>query len=172
MSMNNTASELTLPPDVSGSNRGKLFAALFSLAMIGAVFWPIQQNWRAKPQDNFPLSYYPMFSNKREAVENFFYLVGLDAQGVRHQIPYRYIGEGGGNSVRRQLRKIIGEGRGPELAKTVAKRLAKKNTSPWSEIVSVTVCTGKYDVDAFFHGKKETVSENVKGSAQVKRKAQ
>src|ERR1041384_5564559 len=90
---------------------GKLRAACFSLALIGSVLWPIQENWRRKPHDNFPLSYYPMFSSKRDAVETFYYLFGRDEQGVRHYIPHKIIGAGGGNSVRRQLRRNVNEGR-------------------------------------------------------------
>src|SRR5262245_41098893 len=94
---------------------GKLTAVYVSLAMIGAVLWPIQQNWREKPVDNFPLSYYPMFSAKREATEAFHYLLGHDAQGARYIIPYQFAGSGGLNSVRRQIRRIVEDGRGPQL---------------------------------------------------------
>jgi hypothetical protein len=141
----------------------------FSFALIGAVLWPIQQNWRNHPKDNFPLSYYPMFSAKREAIETFYYVVGLDAEGKRHYIPSRLIGDGGENQVRRQLRKIINADRGPALAQQVAKRLANQNGSPWRQIVSVSVCRGRYSVDDFFHGRKEPVSESVAGFAEVDR---
>jgi len=60
--------------ETSGLNSGKRVAFLSSLAMIGAVLWPVHQNWRARPQDSFPLSYYPMFRAKREAIETFHYL--------------------------------------------------------------------------------------------------
>jgi len=152
------------------SRRGKSKAALLSLAMIGAVLWPIQQNWRDKPRDNFPLSYYPMFSARRDAVETFYYLVGRDAQGNRHYIRYKLIGTGGGNQVRRQLRRIINEGRAPELAKTVAKRLARQERAPWSDIITIAVCRGKFAVDDYFHGRKVPVQEQIKASCEVKRK--
>jgi hypothetical protein len=150
---------------------GKFKAILLSLAMIGAVLWPIQQNWRDKPRDNFPLSYYPMFSAKRDAIETFFYLVGLDAEGGRHFIRYKLIGSGGGNQVRRQVRKIVNEGRASDLAHKVARRLARQDDPPWSSIVTVNVCRGKFAVDDYFHGKKDPVEEQVKASCEVKRKA-
>src|SRR6266542_743485 len=81
-------------PDLSRGNR---WGALLSVAMLGAVFWPVQQNWRAVPKDSFPLSYYPMFSQKRELIESFYYLVGRDAQGARYYIPRKWIGTGGQN---------------------------------------------------------------------------
>jgi hypothetical protein len=152
-------------------NRGKRIAALMSLVMIGAILWPIRQNWRESPTDDFPLSYYPMFSTKREAIEDFYYLLGRDAAGKRYYVPYYWIGSGGGNQVRRQIRKIMSEGHAPELAQTVAKRLARRNDSPWAQVVSVSVVRGKFSVDDFFHGKKAPVSEKIGGLAQVERKA-
>src|SRR5262245_18946920 len=92
---------------------GKYRAALLSMALIGAVLWPLHENWQSKPKDSFPLSYYPMFSNRRDVVETFYYVLGIDAEGKRYQIPYKMIGEGGSNQVRRQLRKIMNEGRAP-----------------------------------------------------------
>jgi hypothetical protein len=153
------------------SNRGKPRAALFSLFLIGAVLWPIQQNWRDDPRDDFPLSYYPMFSFKRDPIETFYYVVGRDQQGARHYIRHKLIGDGGGNQVRRQLRRIIKEDRAAELAQTVAKRLAREEKAPWCNIVSIDVCRGKFAVDDFFHGHKEPVREQVKASCEVRRKS-
>ena len=169
--MNEANSEVAAPVEAGGFDRGKRRAALVSLLMIGAVVWPVQENWRDKPRDDFPLSYYPMFSNKRDPVETFWYVVARDAQGKRHYVPYRTMGDGGGNQTRRQIRKLMNDGRGNDLAKAVAKRLAKREQPPWSEIMSVTACKGKYDVDAFFDGKKEPISEEIKGFAQVERRA-
>ena len=157
------------PSDPSNPSRGKPLALIFCFGMIGAVLWPIQQNWRRPPTDNFPLSYYPMFSDRRKPVETFYYVVGLDSEGKRYFIKNTIIGDGGENSVRRQVRKIINAGRAPELAQTVAARLAKKNGRRWGSIVSVAVCKGKYSVDDWFHGRKHPVSEQVVGSAEVSR---
>src|SRR5262249_36970209 len=136
------------------ANRGNRWGALLSVTMLGAVFWPIQQNWRETPQDSFPLSYYPMFSQKREPTQSFHSVVGRDAQGTRHCIARRWIGQGGHNQVRKQLRRIINEGRAHELAQSIAKRLARETEEPWSQIVSVSVVSGQYVMDDFFRGKK------------------
>jgi len=168
--MNDSLSTLYPFEDTPLFEPAKYRAALLSLALIGAVLWPIQQNWRKNPRDNFPLSYYPMFNAKREAVETFYYVLGSDEQGKRYQIPHRMIGEGGNNQVRRQLRKIINEGRAPALAQSVAKKVARNQNEPWSRIVTVQVCRGNYAVDDFFHGRKEPVSETVTGSSPVERR--
>jgi len=168
--MNDTLSTLAQPESAPLFEVGKYRAALMSLALIGAVLWPIHENWRKNPRDNFPLSYYPMFSARRQATETFYYVLGRDAQGARYQIPHTLILSGGGNQVRRSLRKIMDEGRAPELAQSVAKRLARKEDAPWSQIVTVDVCRGKYVVHDFFHGRKEPVAETIKGSSPVERR--
>src|SRR5262249_22843254 len=46
-------------------SRGKIIPGVLSVVMIGATLSPVVENWREKPTDSFPLSYYPMFSQKR-----------------------------------------------------------------------------------------------------------
>ena len=169
--MNDMPSLPPSPEDASGFTRGKRAAAYMSLALVGAVLWPIHENWRSNPRDDFPLSYYPMFSTKRDAVETFYYMVGLDAQGGRHYIPYRYAGPGGLNSTRRQIRKLVREGHATELAQKVAHRVKRAENPPMSEVVTVNICRGEFSVDDFYHGKKTPVTEDVRGSARVERSA-
>src|SRR5437899_5464915 len=109
--MNPIESIPTIPTPESGLERGKRTAVLVSFAMIAAVLWPVRQNWRTNPKDNFPLSYYPMFSAKRRPVEIFYYLVGHDQAGKRYYIPHFFAGDGGHNAVRRQIAKMVRENR-------------------------------------------------------------
>ncbi len=153
----------------SGLSRGKRRAALASLAMIGAALWPIQENWRKDPHDSFPLSYYPMFSAKRRAIETFNYLVGHDAKGKRYLIRHSFAGHGGLNSVRRQINRMVREDRANDVAHMVATNLATRDQGKWSKIVSVAVVTGRYKVDDWFHGRKEPVSEKIMASCKVER---
>jgi len=156
----------------SAPDWGKVPATLLSLALVGAVLWPIHQNWRKQPRDSFPLSYYPMFSAKREPVEFFYYLVARDEQGTRYYVPYQLIGPGGHNSNRRQIRRIVNEGRAAELARSVARRLGRQDDLPWLKIVTVSVVRGKFAVDDYFHGKQEPVSEQITASCPVERMAE
>jgi len=158
--------------DSPGMDHGKRWAAVFSLAMIGAVLWPIHQNWRKQPHDSFPLSYYPMFSAKREPVEYFYYLVARDEQGARYYVPYQLIGPGGHNSNRRQIRRIVNEGRADYLSRSVAQRLSRQDELPWSKMVTVSVVRGQFAVDDYFHGKQEPVSEQITASCPVERMAE
>ena len=170
--MNATNQDLPSPEAPVGLNDGQRVAVLLSLTMIGAVLWPVQQNWRAKPRDNFPLSYYPMFSAKREAIETFNYLVGHDAEGKRHLIPHTFAGAGGLNAVRRQINRMIREGRPDDIVQAVAKRLAARETGRWSKIVRLDAVTAKYAVDDYFHGHKQPISEKIKASCPVERRTQ
>jgi hypothetical protein len=167
--MNTIESNRTAPVDSPGVERSKRIAVLASLLMVGAVLWPVQQNWRETPKDSFPLSYYPMFTAKRRPVETFYYLVGYDGAGNRFYLPHTFAGDGGHNAVRRQVNKTIREGRAEELAQKVAGRLAERKTGKWSRIVSVDVMKGRFSVDDYFHGKKDPVSEVIQASRVVER---
>ena len=169
--MDTTQSTFARFAALSGLDRGKCFATCFSLALVGAVLWPLHENWREKPHDSFPFSYYPMFSAKRRATETFYYMVGRDAEGKRYLIPHSFAGHGGLNAVRRQIARIVREHRADELACTVAEQLASRERGRWSKIVSVSIVTGRYRVDDYFHGKKDPLSEKIKGSCTVKRRA-
>ncbi len=153
----------------NGRAGGKLWASLFSLSLIGAVLWPIHQNWKSKPHDSFPLSYLPMFSAKRKAVESFYYLVGRDENGARYLIPYLLIGLAGENQTRRQIDRIVREHRATELAGSVARELGGETEAPWSHIATVAVVRGSYVVDDYFHGRKAPASEKILASCSVER---
>ena len=99
-------------------------------------------------------------------------MVDGDEQGARYYVPYQFIGPGGHNSNRRQIRRIVNEGRADELARSVAGRLGRQEELPWSKVVTVSVVRGKFAVDDYFHGKKEPVSEQIQASCPVERMAE
>lgn len=150
------------------SIREKWLAGGFSLALIGAVLWPVVQNWRRRPRDNFPLSYYPMFSAKRSQRVRVTYLVGHDAHGQRRIISYKLAGPGGMNQVRRQIRRIVRQGRADQLCRAVAGRIAHAQAGPWADLVTVQVVTGTYRLDDYFSGKQSPLSEVVHAEHAVK----
>ena len=85
---------------------------------------------------------------------------------------YQFIGPGGHNSNRRQIRRIVNEGRGADLARSVARRLGRQDELPWSKMVMVSVVRGKFAVDDYFHGSQEPVSEQITASCPVERMAE
>jgi hypothetical protein len=137
--------------------RNRWLAGGFSLGLLGAVLWPIAQNWRPEPHDDFPLSYYPMFSRRRGKRASVTHLIGLDAEGRRILIAYRLIGPGGFNQVRRQLRKVVARGGAAALCQKVAPRARAAHP----EVVTLRVVTGTYTLDRFFRGDRAPRSEEV-----------
>jgi hypothetical protein len=156
----------TAPADV----RDKGLAGAFSLLVVGAVLWPVAQNWRETARDSFPLSYYPMFSAKRRKNVSVNYLVGLDERGGRHLLPYTYAGRGGLNQARRQINRLVREGKADDLCRTVSSRVARKKKGPYAGVTTVQVVTGRYRLADYFSGKKEALSERVLASRPVERR--
>ncbi len=129
---------------------GKPLAAAFSLAVLLAILWPIRQNWQPKPKDDFPLSYFPMFSHKRGATYKVNYFIGYDDQGQRYCVPYRFAGSGGFNQVRRQINKKVKRGKGASVLDKVAERLARSEQEPYLRLTRVALVTGEYHLDDYF----------------------
>jgi hypothetical protein len=150
---------------------GKTFAVLFSLAMVGATLAPIVENWRETPRDSFPFSYYPMFSQKRGDSYVVHYIVGIDAKSERHPVSHKLAGSGGFNQTRRQINRMVREKKAPELAKTIATKIATgKRKDEYDHIVTVQVVTGTFRFDNYFAGDKKPEKERVRGSANVMRR--
>ena len=153
-----------------GSNvRAKATAGIFGVAMIVATLSPVVENWRAEPKDNFPLSYYPMFSAKRGEAYTVHYLVGLDAADQRHVISHKMAGKGGFNSTRRQINKMVRESKSKELCRTVAAKVATSKDPALAAVTTVQVVTGSYRFDDYFHGNKAAINERVRATFKVDR---
>jgi hypothetical protein len=136
-----------VPP---ASRSGKWVASVFSFAMIVAVASPIAENWRAAPNDSFPLSYYPMFSAKRGETARVTYAVGIDAHGASRQLHYRYAAGGGMNQARRRIHRMVQTGRAGELCTTIARNIARRPAAALGGIVAVEVRTGRFSLREYF----------------------
>ncbi len=130
----------------------KTMSVVVSMLVLGAIAWPMAENWKPKPKDNFPLSYFPMFSAKRDSVHSLSYAVGYDANNQRCYIPYSYLGSGGFNQVRRQVNKKARQGKCDKLAEKAANRLEKCKNAPFCNLQRVEIVTGYYDLDQYFNG--------------------
>lgn len=145
----------------------KVRFSLASAALLGVVLGPLRQNWRSTPRDGFPLSYYPMFTAKRRRHGSVTYLLGTDANGERRLLHYSYLGGGGLNQVRRQLRRIVAEGRADEAAAIVAAALEATPRRRDRYVTRVHVVTGRYRYGDFFAGQRDPASEVVHSTAAV-----
>jgi len=117
-------------------NFSKLGATVASILLIVAILYPIRENWGKKPEDSFPMSYYPMFTNKRGKA-------------------YKMAGTGGFNQVRRQIKKVAKRKKGrKKLLKKVAKRISRTKEAPYSEIVEVQLVQGVISFERIFEQKE------------------
>jgi hypothetical protein len=153
---------------------GKWGAGLFSCLLIGAVLSPVIQNWRAKPVDSFPFSYYPMFSEKREGTSRVTYMVGIDSKGNRHNLHYKYargdMGAGGLNQVRRQISKMLERKEADKLCQAIARNVSNKQEGWLAKVVAVEVRTDTYNLNDYFTGKSRIpVKSKIHATCSVKR---
>ena len=147
---------------------GKRLAAAFSVVLLIAVASPIVENWKSPSHDDFPLSFYRMFSEVRSDTQRVTYLVGLDSRGGRVLIPYQYAGAGGMNQVRRQMNKQVEQGSAAKLCQTVATRVARAG-SRLPDLRTVEVTTGTFRMSEYFRASRVPVSENVSARCTVER---
>ncbi|WP_299438516.1 hypothetical protein [uncultured Aquimarina sp.] len=125
-------------------------AILTSVLVILLVLSPVIENWASKPKDNFPLSYYPMFSKKRQVTYGMYYFVGYDTAQNRYKISYKLAGTGGFNQVRRQIKKAARSDKAEAYTQEVAKRIANKKEYPYSELVRIELVKGYYHLENYF----------------------
>jgi hypothetical protein len=128
---------------------------------------PIAENWKSKPVDSFPLSYYPMFSHRRESTFRGDSIVGISPDGTRQVLPYRVIGTGGFNQVRRQVRAQVKAGRGEDLCAQVAARLSRSKDAALRDLHTVEVLRATHDVDAFLAGDRTPLNSKVYAACEV-----
>lgn len=146
------------------------FAGVLSAAMLGAVLWPLRQDFRPKADrvDGFPLSYYPMFSMHRRRHGGITYAVGVTETGERRYLAYNLLGPGGVNQVRRQLYQVaVREGRAAQYAAALAARIAGRRSC--ADITRVEVVRGKFDLDRCMLGHVVQAEETVLAAAEVPR---
>jgi len=150
----------------------KWAAAGLSLVMLVVVLLPIRENWKAKPKDDFPLSYFPMFSEVRGETYKVTHIVGLDARANRHLVRHTFAGTGGLNQVRRQIRKTVREGGSANLCQSVAARVAKSKQTALAEVSQIRIVTGEYKLNEFFAGDRKPVREVIHATCGVERSGQ
>jgi hypothetical protein len=138
-------------------------------ALLIAVLAPLRQNWRRRPRDGFPLSYYPMFSARRERTGTVVHLVGVNAAGQPQILHYRHAGSGGLNQVRRQLRRTVKAGHAQEVAQRAAASVLRSSRSSEVGIAEVRVVSSRHVYDTFFAGDRVPEKETVHATAPVDR---
>ena len=148
----------------------KTAAVLLSAGLMITVLAPVAENLRATPEDTFPLSYYPMFSFKRDSLYSVYHFVGRDSENESINIPYKMVGTGGFNQVRRQVNKMVKEEKEVELIQKVAKKLERTRVEPYSLIEEVSLVKGTYHLEKYFStDKQQPVRLKVIASQNIER---
>jgi predicted DCC family thiol-disulfide oxidoreductase YuxK len=147
----------------------KAIAGALGAFLLAATLAPVAQNWSPAPRDNFPFSYYPMFSAKRKETYRVNYIVGLDPRGQRHQIPHDFAGDGGFNQTRRQMDKLIRTDHAATLCQAIAGAVAREAGAPFNEIATVQLVTGTFRFADYFGANKAPLEERVHASCPVAR---
>ncbi|MBA2459291.1 MAG: hypothetical protein H0V43_10105 [Gemmatimonadales bacterium] len=145
----------------------KLQAGVLSVSMVAVTLFPIVENWRDRPEDGFPLSYYPMFTARRSDSVRITYLVGLDSAGNRSAISYREVGPGGLNQVRRQLARIAERGDPQSFCRSVAAKVAAQDAGSTREISTLRLVTGSYRLSQYLAGTLRPFAEREHASCEV-----
>ncbi|MGH8009428.1 MAG: hypothetical protein ACREQ3_20755, partial [Candidatus Binatia bacterium] len=95
------------------------------------------------------------------------YIVGLDAEGNRHQIRYEYAGTGGFNQIRRQINKTVHQGEAVQLCHAVEARIARADKKRVADVTTIRIVTGSYRFADYFSGDKTPLGETVHASCAV-----
>jgi hypothetical protein len=126
-------------------------------AALALTLAPVTENWKQAPADDFPLSYYPMFSQPVGETYRVTHVVGLDRDGREHVIPYRYLGKAGLNEVRLSVRRAAR--REPQrFCERVAAELAADASPELRSVRQLVLRTGVYALEPFYAGRIEARS--------------
>lgn len=132
-----------------------IIAIICALSLI-VVASPVVENWKEDPKDDFPLSYYPMFTKVRGEYTFVSHLYGIDKNNNYYLIPHTVIAKNSGfNSFRKTVSRIIKNGQAGNLCSLVSKKLRNIDVEPYNQIKFVRVVTSKINIDKFMNKKTE-----------------
>lgn len=176
---------LTDPPVPSPSVSGRdLWALAAGAAFAAALLSPVRHYFNGQDkneQDSFPLSTYPMFSENRKDRARVPHVAGFTADGERVVPHYSHFGAGGLNQVRKQVARMVRQGRAAEVAQRYAdslaaqrRRLDPRGTGPGAvrrrreaAIVRIEVVRSRYFFDTYYAGNTTPQTETVHARADV-----
>lgn len=159
---------------IPDSRANRVVAGVLISLLLSAVALPVRRLARPGPpdeeRDSFPFSHYPMFSARRKRHHWVTHLLGVRADGTVAPLHYSYLGTGGLNAVRRQVRRRVREGDGALLADRAAELIATRNRVADRDVIRVHIVRGRYLVESFMRGHHREVFTSkldVRGTADV-----
>ena len=169
--------ELSRPVRVASAPRllgfrahaGKIWATFLSVTVLAIMLSSVVQNWRERPQDSFPNSYFPMFTAERNDLHTEHYVTGWDAEGNRTTIHYNNIAPGGSLvRIRREtVATMVRRGRAAQLCRDVSQRIVERNPRALKSLVTLDVVTGTFSLSEYLRGNKAPVAEKTHATCQI-----
>jgi hypothetical protein len=154
------------------AHAGKIWATVLSVAVLAIMLSSVVQNWRPRPRDSFPNSYFPMFISGRDDLHTEHYVTGRDTAGNRWAIHFSNIAPGGNLvRIRREtVAAMVRRGQAAQLCRDVSRRIAERNPRALRSVVSLDVVTGTFSLSEYLRGNKPPVSEKVLATCRIDRK--
>jgi len=135
----------------------KVIIAIICVLSLIVVVSPVIENWKEEPKDDFPLSYYPMFTGMRRETTVVHHLYGIDENNNYYPIPKGVIAQRSGfNSFRKTVTKIIKNGQAKKLCSFVSNRLSNLEVEPYNQIKVVKVVTSEINIEEFMNKRFES----------------
>lgn len=127
-------------------------AALLSALICLTVLSPIRQGFAARPVDDFPLSWFPMFARPRPELESPVYAVAVEPGGARHKLVQSWWTSGGFNQGATQMLRAASSGQGAldEMCARIAKKVARKRLPEHTAVTEIHILKGSYSREAYF----------------------
>jgi hypothetical protein len=160
-----------------------VWALVAGVVFAAVVLSPVRHYFNGKDklkEDSFPLSTYPMFSDNRKDRTRIPHVAGFTADGVRIVPHHSHFGAGGLNQVRKQITRMVRQGRSVEVAQRYADSLAGQRQRPLAGrgsgaqrrrteagIVRVEVVRSRYFFDTYYDGNTIPQTETVHARAEV-----
>lgn len=117
---------------------------------------------RSESSDSYPISSYPMFARDKGDVVAFTTAVGIDGDGAAHHLSAEILAATSQPvQAAVSVERAVAAGEADRLCDTIASRITE------SDIVSVKVYRGDYDVIAYFDGETSPLDETVYATCEV-----
>ncbi len=138
------------------------FAVVVSVVFAAAVVSPL---FRSPPRDSYPLSNYPMFSQRLEAVNDVRTAVGRDATGERELLSPLLIA--GSDEVMMAVQDVgdaVRAGEADALCRDIATRVAGSGRD---HLAAVEVVTERHHAIDYFRGARDPLGAEVHARCEV-----
>lgn len=143
-------------------NGERLWAALVSTLVLGAVAWPAVHG-----RDSFPLSTYPMFSKPKSATAEVYHVVAHSTERRHRPVPPALVGTDEIMQAFQTIKIAIRSGESDPLCAEIAARVARR--PEYVDIDRLEVRIDTFDTVGYFSGDRRPQASEVFAVCSVPR---